>query len=89
MGKIIKIPPALEPIAFQARLKQFQARKKQPTAEQEAEAEAERCAVLEKLVADLGMICRKMAAIGGTQWAAAQIESEARRAHESAVKHPS
>lgn len=76
-----------ERTTFQRRLRSFREARR-PTAQQEAAAENERIQIMAKLADDLMLIRMKMAAIGGTEWAASRLDAEAAIARATALKHP-
>lgn len=71
------------------RIKEFLGRPKAASAEQLAADEDARMALMRRLADEHALMCLKMAAIGGNDWAATLIESAAKAAREMATKHPS
>lgn len=79
----------VSPDTLQERLKAYLERPKAITAEQQAADEDVRQALMQRLAGEHALLCLKLAAIGGNDWAATLIESTARAAREMATKHPS
>lgn len=86
---VIRIPPPASRTDFQKRLQEFRDRPKQPTLGQEVSAENERLRMMDEMRDALSLLRMKMAAIGGTEWAAEMVETEAREARTAANKFPS
>ena len=74
---------------LQERIKAFLERPKAVSAEQQAADEDSKIDLMNRLAEEHALLCLKMAAIGGTNWAATLIESVARAARETATKYPS